>query len=85
MDKLANYRQKIDTIDKQVVKLLLLRLKLAKKIATYKKINKRKILDKKRETFVLISVRKHSDNKNKAFITKIFKYILNYSRRVQLR
>ena len=83
MDKLKHYREKIDLIDRSIVKLLLLRFKLIKQIGSYKKANNIKITDKKRESNILNNIKKYSDKQNEKFIAHIFKKIINYSKRMQ--
>ena len=83
MNNLKYYREKIDAIDKNIVKLLLLRFYLAVKIVKYKKINKIKITDKKREQQVINNIKKFSKNSHQEFIIKIFKNIIQYSKMMQ--
>ncbi|MBI2652679.1 chorismate mutase [Candidatus Woesearchaeota archaeon] len=85
MDMLNYYRKKIDSIDKKIIKCLLLRFKLVRQIAIYKKRNKIKITDKERELQVIKNIKKYSDNKNKKFLINIFKRIINYSKVLQRR
>ena len=82
MSKLDFYRRKIDEIDKSIIRLFLLRFRIVKKIAHYKKINKIMIGDKKREFEILIDVKSRSRN-HKKFLTGIFKKIISYSRKLQ--
>ena len=82
MNKLDYYRKKIDLIDKNIIKLLPQRFKLAKQIGDYKKKNKIKVVDKKRELQVINGIKKYS-NKHKKFILDIFKKIINYSKKIQ--
>ena len=84
MNKLKDYRKKIDLIDKKIVKLLLLRLDLVKKIGKYKKKNKIEITDKKREMQVLSNTKKLGGLHQK-FVADIFKNIVNFSKRMQKR
>ena len=83
MGKLAFYRKKINVIDRKIVKLLLLRFNLIKQIANYKKKNKIKITDKKREFHVMKNIKKYS--KSNQFIINIFKNIINFSKKLQLK
>ena len=81
MKKLEYYRKKIDIIDRDIVKFLLLRLKLVKQMASYKKSNKINITDKKRELQVIKNIKKYS--KSNKFIIDIFKKIIYYSKKIQ--
>ena len=77
-----NYRKKIDVIDRNIVKLLLLRLKLVKQIASYKRRNRIRVMDKKRELQVIKNITTHSKLHQK-FMINIFKIIMNYSKKIQ--
>jgi len=83
MNNLKHYRKKIDLIDRNIVKLLLLRFKLVKQIANYKRKNKIKVTDKKREYKIINNIKKYSDKQHKKFITDIFKRLIDYSKRMQ--
>ena len=83
MNKLNYYRKKIDAIDRNIVKLMLSRFKIAKLIAFYKKNHKLRIPDKKRELQVIDNIKSYSDKKNQKFITIIFKNIIKYSKKLQ--
>ena len=83
MNKLRDYRKKIDLIDKKIVKLIVIRFKLIKKIAVYKKKNKIKITDKKREMQVIKNIKKHSSKSNQKFVMSILKNIVDYSKKIQ--
>ena len=83
MSKLNNYIKQIDAVDRNIVKLLLLRFKTARQIAIYKKANKIKIPDKKRELQVIDNIKSYSDKKHQKFITIIFKNIIKYSKKLQ--
>lgn len=83
MDKLEHYRKGIDIIDKRLIRLFLLRFKLAGRIAQYKKIRKIGISDKKRERQVFKNVKKLSNKKNQKFLIGIFKNVMDYSKKLQ--
>ena len=83
MNKLKYYRKRIDVIDSNIVKLLSSRFRIAKQIASYKKKNNIKVLDKKRELQVIKNIKKHSDKRNQKFIVDIFKTIINHSKKIQ--
>ena len=85
MHNLEYCRKKIDIIDKNIVKLLLLRFKFVKRIASYKKGNKIGVLDKKRELQVIAKIKKKSGKKHQKFIISVFKNIIDYSKKMQFR
>ncbi len=82
MDKLEPYRKKIDGIDEDIVKFLLLRFDAVNQISKIKKSDKNKIIDKKREVEVLRNIKKNSKHHEK-FISDIFKRIISYSKKIQ--
>ncbi len=81
MVRLNELRKKIDMIDKQVVSLLLQRFKIAKQISLYKKKVRISVKDSKRESQILKNVLRFS--KNNEFVIKMFRSIINYSRKIQ--
>ncbi|MEK6983265.1 MAG: chorismate mutase [Nanoarchaeota archaeon] len=83
MDSIEHYRKKIDDVDRNIVKLLTLRLDLAKRIGSYKKTNKIGIIDKKRELRIIRNIKRNLNKSNKNFIIAIFKNIIHYSKRAQ--
>ncbi len=83
MGKLHELRKKIDLIDVDIVKLLLLRFRLAKSIGKYKKSMKVKITDKKRELQIIKNIKIAKDNKNQKFIAGLFKKIIKHSKNLQ--
>jgi len=83
MDKLKYYRKNIDLIDKNIVKLLMLRFKLVRQIGNYKRKKKIDIADKKRELRVINNIKKYTKRLHQKFMTNIFENIIDYSRRLQ--
>ena len=83
MRRLEIYRERIDEIDRNIVKLLIMRFTLVKKIRDYKKWNKISITDKKREQKVINNAKKHSNKENIYFIGQFFKKIINYSKKLE--
>lgn len=78
-------RKQIDTIDKNIIKLLGKRLKLAVKISKFKEKKGLPILDKKREAemieeFEKIAKKERVDPK---FIKKLWEDIFKESRKIQ--
>mgnify|MGYP001588527016 CR=1 FL=1 len=84
MGRLEDLRNAVDAIDKKLIQLLLLRFRVVKQIALYKKANRMEQRDKKREYQVLKNAETFS-GKHKYFIIDIFKKILDYSRKIQLK
>ena len=79
MNKLENYRDSIDDIDREIVKLLLLRFGIVEKISEYKKKNGIKITDRKRERQVIANAEEKS-GQHRDFASKLFKSIIEYSK-----
>ena len=82
---LEKYRNKIDAIDDEIVKLLRKRLNISYKIGKYKTKKNMRIYDKKREIeiFNKINQKAERNNLNERFINKIFKIIIRNSRERQ--
>jgi chorismate mutase len=85
MLKLNRYRQQIDNIDENVLKLISKRIFFIKKIAKFKDDNKLKIISWEREKTILEQIGKLSIKLklNKKFVSKLFKLILTESKRIQ--
>lgn len=83
MGKIKFYRWKIDNIDRNIVKLLMLRFKIVRQIGIYKKGNNTEVSDKKRELQVINNIKKQLDKKHQRFIIQIFRNIINYSKKLQ--
>jgi chorismate mutase len=80
--RLDKIREKIDTIDSEILNKLDERLELALQAKKYKK----ETLDRKREIQVLRNVKKLTQRHNllnSGFIEKIFTEIINESRKLQ--
>jgi len=84
MDKLKEYRQEIEKVDEQLIKLISQRMELSKKIGEYKKENNLPIFDPSRE--------EELKNKNILLVKEeyreaykeVFETILKVSKNVQL-
>lgn len=76
------YRRKIDKIDNQIILLLKKRFKAVKVIMDYRKKNKMKLRDKEREKEILRK-RIKSSKLSPKFVKRLFKLIINESRRLQ--
>ena len=83
MDKIEYLRKNIDEIDRNIVRLLVLRFKLIRQIGKYKKEKGLGLVDKKREYEILKNAKVFSDLPYRSFIAGIFKKIVNYSRKLQ--
>jgi chorismate mutase len=82
MDELNNLRNKVDKLDHELLGIIKKRLLVSKYIGDYKKKNNFKIRDRKREKEILQDKLEKSSLDGK-FIKKLFKLILNESRRIQ--
>ncbi|MBU0727536.1 chorismate mutase [Patescibacteria group bacterium] len=78
-------RKQIDEIDKNIIKLLSRRFKLAPKLAKFKKAEGLPILDKKRELEVIDKLEKlaKKEGLDLKFIKKLWVEILKESRKIQ--
>ena len=83
MDKLNNFRQKIDVIDANIARLFRLRFKFVRHISNLKKSEHLHIADKKREYEVLNNIKKYSSKSDKKFMIDIYTKIINYSKKMQ--
>ncbi|GMO12966.1 MAG: hypothetical protein Ta2E_01790 [Mycoplasmoidaceae bacterium] len=81
MNKLDNYRVKINAIDKKIVSDLIKRFEIVNKISLYKKINNIPITNTGREQIVLEYVKSFASNNLKPeMIEAIFKEIIKQSK-----
>jgi chorismate mutase len=78
MDKLQNYRKRIDKIDGKMVILLRKRQEIIKKIGLLKKINKQPVQNKTREQIILGKLDTDLER-------EVFKTIFRESKRAQRR
>ena len=78
-------RKQIDSIDKELIKLLSKRMKLAIKLGKFKKKEDLPVLDKKREEKMLKKLEKQAKKQglNTKSINKLYKEIFKESRRAQ--
>lgn len=82
---LKKERNKIDTIDSRIIRLLSNRLKIAKRLGKLKKKKGLRIADKAREKEVIEHAKmaaEHTDI-DKRFIESLFKDIIRYTRNKQ--
>lgn len=79
--KIEELREKIDQIDREIVKSLIKRMELSKSISK----RKEKVTDKSREMKVIINALNTSGEKlDAAFLRELFELIIRESKRVQL-
>ncbi|MFA6917302.1 MAG: chorismate mutase [Candidatus Gracilibacteria bacterium] len=78
MNKLQNYRLRIDKIDSKIISLIRKREKIIGKIGLIKAKDKIQIHDKKREKYIFSGL-------NTDFEREVFKTILNESKKMQRR
>lgn len=85
MQSIERFREQIDTIDDEILVLLLRRLSLAREIGEYKARRGLPIMDLRREAEILGKVRYPNDLCLTVATTSIFHEILRQSRRAQER
>lgn len=78
MDKLNQYRDKIDKIDAKILELLVDRFEVVKQVGEYKKQNNLPVLDREREQ-QLVSKKIIASKLEAGFIRSLYKLIFNYS------
>jgi chorismate mutase len=84
VDRLINYRDKINEIDLKIVELLEERCELSTLIGNYKRERNLPVQDIKREQVVMSNVNKNIKNpKYKEALEKIFAVIINVSKMFQ--
>lgn len=84
MEELSSLREKIDKIDKEMVKLFQERMELACKVAEYKKNNSMEILNAEREEQVIEKQLGHLENKSLEEETEAFlRNVMSISRSLQ--
>ena len=82
--ELTEIRKKLDSIDENIVKLYLERIKVCKDVAEYKAQNKKAVLDTKRELEKLDSVKAMTDDAfSKKALEELYRQIMTVSRRYQ--
>ncbi len=81
MKTIIELREEIDQIDKQIVKLLIIRMNISKEIGE----KKEKVTDKSREMKVILNVLNTSEEKiDPVFLREIYESIIAESKRLQL-
>ena len=81
--RLDDYRAEIDTIDKQIIKLLEQRLQTVKNVGLCKQAMGKPVLDASRENSKLEALRGQTDEDSYSYIADVFKEIMAQSRRFQ--
>lgn len=81
--RLDDYRAEIDTIDKQITKLLEQRMQTVRNIGICKQTMGKPVLDASRENSKLEALRSQIDENSYSYIAEIFKEIMAQSRRFQ--
>ena len=85
-NKLLEYRDKIDAIDGEIVRLLAERFDIAKEVAEYKKSNNLPIFQADREAEILRRISEQLSGENRRYreyILDLYKIILDKSKIVQ--
>ncbi|MGN0444420.1 MAG: bifunctional chorismate mutase/prephenate dehydratase [Acutalibacteraceae bacterium] len=80
-----NYREHIDRIDAEIVKLFTERMEVSAQIAQYKKDNNLPVLDKKREREKMMSIRNMTPDEFKDYSPVLFDLIMDLSKSYQSR
>ena len=82
---LEKFRRKIDTADREIIKLISKRMKISLAIGNYKKKHGMKIFDKKREEKLFADIRKiaRKSGLDEKTAEKIFRIIVKESRSIQ--
>ncbi|MEG0291656.1 MAG: chorismate mutase [Anaerovoracaceae bacterium] len=80
---LKNFRNEIDEIDSEILKLLDERMAVALKVAKYKEANKLPVLNSNREQDIFNNIEQKVSNDIKDYIKEIYKEILNQSKLYQ--
>ncbi|MBP5773622.1 MAG: chorismate mutase [Eubacterium sp.] len=84
MDELLKFREKIDKIDDEIVKLFLERIEVSKDVADYKIKTGKPVLDRERELSKLENLKKKAPEKFEALgIAELFEQIMAMSRKYQ--
>ncbi len=83
--ELKDYREKIDAVDKQLVKLFSERMQIAAQIAEYKKENSKPILDVTREREKLLAISEEVSEEMRAYTVSLYSLIFELSRSYQTR
>ena len=80
-----SFREHIDRIDEELIKLFAERMEVAAQIAAYKKANNLPVLDKKREREKLSSIRDLTPDEFKDYSPALFDMIMDLSKSYQSR
>ena len=80
-----NFRDHIDRIDKELIKLFTERMEVAAQIAQYKKEHNLPVLDKKREREKMTAVRNMTPDEFKDYSPALFDMIMDLSKSYQVR
>ena len=84
MEKLQEYRQRIEEIDAQIAKLFCQRMEICTEIGEYKRQNNLPIFDGKREEELKAKNLKNVDQKYKDSYQQLFELMLKLSKNYQL-
>lgn len=84
MAELKNYRDTIDQLDRELVRLFVERMIVVDSIAEYKKKNNLPVYDKGRESEVLDKVKSYTENESfKEPVARLFTCIMEISKDMQ--
>ncbi|MBR1477231.1 MAG: prephenate dehydratase [Lachnospiraceae bacterium] len=84
--ELSEIREKLDIVDKEILRLFEERMELSGEVAEWKLHNNSKVFDKKREEEKLAVLSGLTDNAfNKMCVAELFKHIMSMSRKLQYK
>ena len=86
MKDLEDCRNKVDEIDKSILKLIFERMKLSEKVAEFKSVNGNQVLDAKRESEVInnrFEMLKELGIEDKEFVQALYGVIMIKSKIIQ--
>lgn len=81
--ELTKLREKLDSLDEEIVKLFEERMEVCKAVAEYKKKVGKPVLDEQREAAKIKQVRELSENGMQDYVEELFKEIMRLSRKLQ--
>ena len=82
---LQNYREQIDKIDNELLRLFIERMNVARQIAIYKKEHDLPALDASRETEKLATIDEKAGEEMQPYAHKLYELLLELSRSYQER
>ena len=85
-EDLTNFRNEINEIDEELIKILKNRMDISIKIGKYKKENNIQVLNTNREKEVIDNIMKYNNKHNaqleEEFIKELWTLLMNYSKKI---